>query len=152
MTIAAISLDTPICISPGTPALDALRLLIDHGFNHLPVCDSSGLVGILSINDLMKALLPVSAKIDGGLADLSFVGDADHLLSNALTALYETSAKELMHQPESTLRDNCPLLEAALLLSRANAPLPVLDAQGQLRGMLSRRLLLAHLMNSASTQ
>jgi acetoin utilization protein AcuB len=152
MTIAAIPLEKPVCISPDTPALDALRLLIRHGFNHLPVCDASRLVGILGINDLMKALLPVSAKIDGGLADLSFVGDANPLISTTLAALYQTSARELMHQPEFTLRDSCPLLEAALLLSRANAPLPVLDAQGQFRGMLSRRQLIAHFMNSLATQ
>jgi len=48
-----------------------------------------------------------------------------------------------------TLDEDTPLLEAALLLHRHVAPLPVLDASGKFKGMLSRRTLLAHLIKKA---
>ncbi|MHB1083739.1 MAG: CBS domain-containing protein [Thiobacillus sp.] len=41
--------------------------------------------------------------------------------------------------------EDTPLLEAALLLHRHTSPLPVLDADGTFKGMLSPRILLAHL-------
>ena len=47
-----------------------------------------------------------------------------------------------------TLDEDTPLLEAALLLHRHVAPLPVLGADGKFKGMLSRRTLLAHLIST----
>jgi len=47
------------------------------------------------------------------------------------------------------LEDSCPLLEAALLLSKSPTPLPVVDHDRKLIGMLSRRGLLEYLSSEA---
>lgn len=151
MPIAQIPLAPPVCIRPDHAPLDALQWLVEHNLNHLPVCADGKLLGLLSINDLLLQLIPPSAKIEGGLADLSFAGDAPDLLASMLEQLKSLTAGAIMHQPAAVLRDDCPLLEAALLLSRHDAPLPVLDQHGSFRGMLSRRVLLAYILNNPST-
>lgn len=150
MSIQQIPLVPPICITPDHSALDALQLLIEYKFNHLPVCLDSKFLGLLSINDLLLQAIPTSAKIEGGLTDLSFAGDALGLLSSMLDQLKLLNAGSIMHSPAAILPENCPLLEAALLLSKSDSPLPVLDEQGKLRGMLSRRILLSHLLQNTS--
>ena len=152
MSIQQIPLASPICITPDHSALEALQLLIQYKFNHLPVCLDGKLLGLLSINDLLLQAIPMSAKIEGGLTDLSFAGDALGLLSSMLDQLKLLKAGSIVHSPAVTLPEKCPLLEAALLLSKNNSPLPVLDEQGKLRGMLSRRVLLSYLLQNTPLQ
>lgn len=151
MTIQHIPLMPPICIAPGSSPVDALQLLVERGCNHLPVCSDGKLLGLLGINDLLLQIIPVSAKIEGGLTDLSFAGDALGLISSMLAQLKSRTVDSIMHQPEIVLSDDCPILEAALLLSKHNSPLPVLDRLGMLRGMLSRRALLSYLLEHSAT-
>lgn len=150
MTIRQIPLPTPICIAPDYPPIDALRLLIAQEFNHLPVCADGKFLGLLGINDLLQAVIPISARLEGGLTDLSFAGDASGMLAGMLDSLKSSQASAIMHQPAATLNEDCPFLEAALLLSRSNSPLPVLSDQGELRGMLSRRVLLSYLLQHSN--
>ena len=56
---------------------------------------------------------------------------------------------EILHHTPP-LDENCPLLEAALLLSNSLTPLPVVDSSGKLLGMLSRRGLLEYLAKEAA--
>jgi CBS domain-containing protein len=143
MTLRAVPLlPEPLCLSPDATLLDALKLMLDKGINHLPVCRDGKWAGLLDINDILGELLPVSARGEHGLRDLRFVGDG--------TALIASHFKELAHKPVGTvelydlpaLDEDTPLLEAALLLHRHATPLPVLDRDGRFKGMLSRRVLL----------
>lgn len=149
MTIQQISLPPPVCMAPESSTADALRLLIERGFNHVPICAEGKFLGLLGINDLLLEVIPISARIQGGLTDLSFAGDAKGLLAGMLDKLKTRTAASIMHMPDTVLHEDCPLLEAALLLSKHNSPLPVLNREGQLRGMLSRRVLLSHLIENS---
>jgi CBS domain-containing protein len=147
MTLRAVPLlPEPACLSADTTLLDALHLMLDKGVNHLPVCNEGAWAGLVDINDILGELLPVSARGEHGLKDLRFVGDGLALISAhfKLLAAKRISDVELLDLP--TLDEDTPLLEAALLLHRHAAPLPVLGADGKLMGMLSRRTLLAHLI------
>lgn len=46
----------PTTTSPDTPVREALRIMVDGGFRHLPVADGSKIVGVLSMRDIAKAL------------------------------------------------------------------------------------------------
>lgn len=151
MTIQQIPLAPPICIAPESSPADALRLMVERGFNHLPVCAEGKFLGLFGINDLLLEVIPVSARIQGGLSDLSFAGDAVGLLSGMLEQLKTRTVASIMHMPDTVLHEDCPILEAALLLSKHNSPLPVLNRDGQLRGMLSRRVLLSHLLKNSGS-
>ncbi len=41
----------PTCLSPGATAIDALRLMWDCGFRHLPIVDRGRIVGVVSKGD-----------------------------------------------------------------------------------------------------
>ena len=47
-----------IGVTEDTPVTDALEVMLDHGFRHLPILGKDGKIdGIVSIRDLSKALL-----------------------------------------------------------------------------------------------
>lgn len=146
MSIQAIPLAAAACISPDASALDALQHMLTHRINHVPVCDEQGFCGLIGVNDILRELIPVSARMPHGLTDLKFAGNATSLLVSHLHELKTKPARELVNKDIPTLDDSCPLLEAALLLTKHPTPLPVKGADGKLRGMLSRRALLAYLM------
>ena len=150
MTLRTIPLfPESTCLSPDTPLLDALRVMLDKNVNHLPVCKDGAWAGLLDINDILGELLPAGARGEHALNDLRFVGDGASLIAAHLKGLANkpVSAVDLHDLP--TLDEETPFLEAALLLHRHASPLPVLDSNGQFKGMLSRRVLLAHLTSQA---
>jgi CBS domain-containing protein len=141
-----------ITLSPEMNLKQALGFMLERDINHLPVLDERGYYGLLDINDILRELIPASARVYGGLNDLRFAGDADRLLISHLNELPDKAVGDAARRDQPVLRDDCPLLEAALLLSRQAAPMPVLDADGRLLGMLSRRALLRHLVKAAGDQ
>jgi CBS domain-containing protein len=56
---------------------------------------------------------------------------------------------EIAKKNVPVLDEECPTLEAALLLSQSTTPLPVIGKDGKLSGMLSRRILLSYLKKQA---
>jgi CBS domain-containing protein len=147
MTLRAVPLlPEPNCISAETSLLDALHLMLELGVNHLPVCNKGTWAGLVDINDILGELLPVSTRGDHGLKDLRFVGDGLALITAHIKELDHKQVREMILHELPTLEEDTPLLEAALLLHRHLKPLPVLDADNRLKGMLSRRTLLAYLI------
>jgi len=150
MTLRAVPLlSEPLCLSPEASLLEALHHLLDKGVNHLPVCNGDAWAGLLDINDILGELLPASARGEHGLADLRFVGDGTALIATHLKQLASKRVRDVDLLDLPALDENTPLLEAALLLYRHASPLPVLGADGKFKGMLSRRVLLAHLIAQA---
>lgn len=148
MTLRTIPLlPESVCLSPDTPLLDALHLMLNKDVNHLPVCNGGAWAGLLDINDILGELLPISARGEHALQDLRFVGDGASLIAAHLKDLEKKPVREVDLHDLPTLDEDTPLLEAALLLHRHASPLPVLGTDGQFKGMLSRRTLLAHLIS-----
>ncbi len=150
MTLRAVSLlPEPACLSPETSLLDALHQMLDKGVNHLPVCNGGKWAGLVDISDILGELLPASARGEHGLNDLRFVGDGTALIATHLKELAAKRLRDVDLLDLPALDEDTPLLEAALLLYRHASPLPVLGADGKFKGMLSRRVLLAHLIAQA---
>lgn len=151
MSIQSIPYYHPaIGLRPESSLLDALRLMLEKHINHIPLCDDTGkFAGIVSIQTILSELIPVSARVEHGLSDLKFAGDSTRLLSSHLHGLEHRSVGEFAQKNVPVLEEDCPILEAALLLSQNTSPLPVIGKDGKLRGMLSRRIVLAYLMQQA---
>lgn len=146
MTIETIPLITPtFSLQPRSSQLEALNQLLKHGVNHAPVCESETWVGLITIRDLLGGVLPVSARMEDGLADLSFVGDATAMLSAHLKDMGQRTVAELVRRDVPVLRRDHRLMETALLLYQQGMPLPVLGSDGHLLGMLSARALMQYL-------
>jgi len=151
MTLRAVPLlSETVCLNPDSSLLEALHLLLEKGVNHLPVCDEGKWAGLLDINDVLGELLPVSARGEHGLKDLRFVGDGTKLIAAHIKELEKLKVRQVELHELPTLDEDTPLLEAALLLHRHAKPLPVLGVAGKLKGMLSRRVLLSHLIDKMS--
>lgn len=43
----------PICIEPGTPVADAVVLMLERGFRHLPLVSGRKILGVFSIRDAL---------------------------------------------------------------------------------------------------
>lgn len=55
LALSAAMTPSPVTISPKARAIDALRLMSDGGFRHLPVVDGSRIWGIVSRSDFLGA-------------------------------------------------------------------------------------------------
>jgi CBS domain-containing protein len=88
---------------------------------------------------------------DHALQDLRFVGDGISLIATHVKELPAKHVRDVELLDLPTLDEDTPLLEAALLLHRHAKPLPVLGADGKLKGMLSRRVLLTHLISKSGS-
>ena len=55
-----------VTVGRETAALDALRLMTEIGFRHLPVVDEEGLAGIISLRDFVGAELQQAAPDEEG--------------------------------------------------------------------------------------
>ncbi|MBA4161916.1 MAG: hypothetical protein C0515_07535 [Novosphingobium sp.] len=53
-TVGEVMTSPPITVDPQTGALDALGLMTQRRFRHLPVVDGEAMVGFVSIGDLVK--------------------------------------------------------------------------------------------------
>jgi CBS domain-containing protein len=45
----------PVCVPPDTEIGDAIRIMIEGGFRHLPIVKDGDLVGLVSLRELLKA-------------------------------------------------------------------------------------------------
>lgn len=153
MTVRVLPVCPPTLTLPPEATVDqAMSLMIQRQVNHIPLCTADGrLAGVISSNAILRALLPASARVEGGVGDLNFVGDALPMLLDHLRRNAGRPASELVDASVQAVRQDTPLLEAANRLSHTSAPLPVIDEQGKLVGMLSRRILLTHLLHKSQT-
>ena len=46
-----------ICVAPGVTADECMTLMTDQRVRHLPVMEDGGLVGIISIGDVVRAVV-----------------------------------------------------------------------------------------------
>ncbi|MEW2402867.1 CBS domain-containing protein [Streptomyces sp. NPDC046862] len=105
----------------GTPFKEVARLLADHRISGLPVVDEDEkVIGVISETDLM-------------------VRQAQ---TRAVKARART-AGQLMSEPPVTVRADATIVEAARTMAQARVErLPVLDEEGRLVGIVTRRDLL----------
>jgi CBS domain-containing protein len=60
--VSDIMTANPLTVGPDTDVLDCMRLCTDSRIRHLPVMHDGTLVGIISIGDLVKAVIDAQAE------------------------------------------------------------------------------------------
>ena len=72
--VRAIMTAIGVTVSPDQDLSDCMRIMTDKRIRHLPVMDSGRQVGVLSIGDVMKAVLAEQEFLIGQLSD--YIGGA----------------------------------------------------------------------------
>lgn len=124
---------SPRAISPSTPVNEVVRLLLSADFHGVPVIDENNRVaGIITQRDLiaragMRVRLGLLARLEQEQVDAHLTGFSDKTAGNVMT------------QPAVVIQEDRALTEAVeLMLKKDLKRLPVVDAEDQLVGMLSR--------------
>jgi len=60
--VSDIMSDAPLTVAPDTDVFDCMRLCTDSRIRHLPVMDGQRVVGVISIGDLVKAVIDAQAE------------------------------------------------------------------------------------------
>ncbi|MDE1894124.1 MAG: CBS domain-containing protein [Pseudomonadota bacterium] len=60
--VADIMTSTPLTVGPDTDVFDCMRLCTDRRIRHLPVVENSKVIGVISIGDLVKAVIDAQAE------------------------------------------------------------------------------------------
>ncbi|MEP6897358.1 MAG: CBS domain-containing protein [Rhodanobacter sp.] len=59
--VSDIMRSEPLTVGPDTDVFDCMRLCTDSRVRHLPVMDGNAVVGVISIGDLVKAVIDAQA-------------------------------------------------------------------------------------------
>jgi acetoin utilization protein AcuB len=120
--VAADAMSEPvITVRPTDALLDAVSLMVDHQFRHLPVVEDGEPVGILSDRDVRTA-----------------VGDPVRFLEASAAGPPALSVRDVMTRTAVTVPSDRPLSElASQLVDDRVGALPVIDPDGHVVGIVS---------------
>ncbi len=114
----------PITITDETSMIKAIHLMKQHRFRRLPVLHQGQLVGMVTDRDLKEASPSKATTLD--------VHELYYLLA-------ELQVKEIMtREPLSVSQDDTVERAAQLMLEHTISGLPVVDAGGQLVGIITQ--------------
>lgn len=149
MTLRALPICPPtLTLAPTATVAEAMSMMIQREVNHIPLCEANGrFVGLISSNAVLSALIPAGARAEPGVDGL--LGDALAMLLDHMRDHAGQPARSLADTALQPAGQDMPLLAAADRLSQTTAPLPVVDGQGRLLGMLSRHMLLTWLLDKS---
>jgi CBS domain-containing protein len=145
-TVADIMRRDTQSVLPDTPVEEVLRLIDTNDIQRVCVVDREGrLLGLISDRDLLAAF----AGRSSGVWDF-FVRRV--FSSESIQDLRGKTAGEVMTPHIVTVQEDAPIDAAMrLMLQRAIKRLPVVDAQGKFKGMISRDALLRAGFASSTT-
>ena len=136
-----------ITVSPGTPVVEAARLLLEKRINGLPVVDEAGqLVGIICQSDLVaqqkRFPLPSVFNLLDGLIPIS----SPKALEKEMQKIAASRVSEAMSPHPVTVSPQTSLEEiATLMVSKGFHTLPVVEG-GKLVGIIGKEDVLRTLL------
>ncbi len=131
--IAHVMTRDPLHVQHGQPVSAARKLMAEHGFHHVPVCDGKKLVGVISAQDIL-------ARSWGASDDRSLDTLLDHTVK----------LDEIMTKSPTTVGSKDTVRAAAEVLSKgAFHAVPVVD-HGELVGIVTSTDLVRYLLEQVS--
>lgn len=137
-----------ILISPDINVADAIAIISEHAIRAVPVVDNdANYYGMFGLHSLMDDLLPIAARMEGGITDLSFVEGGAPGAAKRIRKLSPHPVKTVIHAPDgrSLLTPDIPILEVIRRLSQFGSPLPVVDENKKFLGIVTEQSCLEHL-------
>lgn len=138
LTVASIMTHDVITVSPETPVTDAARLMLGHFVSGLPVIENGELVGIVTETDIVSRQIDVDPPAVATFLDAIFVWPWDRS-DDELKRVLATTVRGIMSEPVVTISPDAPISELAdLMFKQHRNPVPVVDADGTMVGIVSR--------------
>jgi CBS domain-containing protein len=132
-------------VSPKTHLDEVIRVIDDNDIQRVAVIDDEGkLLGLISDRDLLHFFKPEQEGVWHLLAKVkqTFTQEACQM-GELQRCLAETTASEVMNSALVTVREEMLIEEAiGLMIEKGLKRLPVVDATGRFKGMISRDSLL----------
>ena len=131
-------------VSPQTSIGEVVRLIDDNDIQRVAVVDDQErLLGLISDRDLLRYVKPVDEGISHLLAKISHPFKQEACPTDLKQCLLDTTAESVMTTALTTVREEMLIEEAiALMTDKGLKRLPVVDAEGRFKGMISRDSLL----------
>lgn len=131
-------------VGPDTPVAEVIRIIDRDDIQRVAVVDDSGkLLGLISDRDLLRYFKPREAGIWGLLGRMKAAVEKDACAADLSQCLEATRAADVMTADLITVGEETLIEEAvAVMTERALKRLPVVDAEGRFKGMISRDSLL----------
>lgn len=139
MDISGLMNRQPFTIGPDDPLSEVLRITLEKRVRSLAAVDHGGrYLGMVSLHQLLGLLLPRSARVDHGLADLAFVTDSLDDLRHVLRQFAGDRVADHLDPEVPVVHPDTTLVEAVLIMYRSGENLPVVDrGTGKLVGLIS---------------
>ena len=127
-------------VTPEMNVEDALAYIHEKNVRALPVINSEGkLVGMFSLEALLKSLLPVSVTMEEGLQKLGFVVGAGPGIAKRLKKTKLQKVEDVMQQDVIVVHPTTVLWEVIRLMVKYGSPIPVVEEDGKLLGIISEQ-------------
>lgn len=127
-----------VTVDPATPVTAAARLMVQHGISSLPVVESGKLVGIITETDVVSREIEIEAPAYATFLDAVFRWPWDHT-DDEVRRITAITVEQLMSHPVLSLTHDATIRDAAtLLFERKYTAAPVLNAEGELAGIVSQ--------------
>jgi CBS domain-containing protein len=129
----------PLIVAPSTTLLEFIHAVLDGNQTTASVVDGGRLVGIVSVEDVFRRLLPHYVGMSGGLAEVLHEG----YFEEAFERFKNTSVESVMSRDIDAMGPDEPLMQAvAMFVQRERKTIPVLE-HGRFAGSVTRRSVLA---------
>jgi CBS domain-containing protein len=126
-------------VSPGDSVATVARLMAESGLPGVPVMDHDEIVGIVTEADIITREANVEVPPVIPILDGLFVADAGRDFNEDLRRVLAVTAAQLMTSPVYNIRSSATLEQVAtLMLDRKVNPVPVVDDNLRLVGIVSR--------------
>jgi CBS domain-containing protein len=138
--IEDIMTEQVVTVTKDTPLAEAAMLLAEKGFNGLPVVDSQNrLIGMFNerniVSDKSYAHLKTVLQL---LTEMKFYKKDTSPLRDELKDVLDLKVKDVMNPSPATIKPSDSVeLAAAMFSDQNNNPLPVVEANGKLAGVIA---------------
>ena len=135
--LSKLGISNVITISDNDTVEQALRLLDEKQIRAVPVVDQNGLFkGMFSTHEIIKSLVP--SYMVSGMGSLDFAAGASGQLAGNLRDLFPSRVGDHVSADDVVkITDKTHTWEALRILAKYGSPIPAVDANGRLIGLIS---------------
>ncbi len=139
MAVSVIMSRQVATVTPETSVKDIAKLLVERHITGVPVVKGDAVVGIVTEADLVmqKARIHIPTYIS--LLDSTFYLEDPSLVEVEIAKILGATAEQVMTKDVVTIADTATVEDLATLFEEQHVnPVPVVDVNGKLAGIVSR--------------